>query len=94
MKQRKIPERMCVACGKRSGKGDLIRIVRLAEGGVVRPDPSGKAPGRGAYICQVEECVAKALKQRKFDRALRTQVSPQLAEDLTVAVKVMGENKK
>ncbi|MDO8586242.1 MAG: YlxR family protein [Armatimonadota bacterium] len=93
MKQRKTPERMCVACGARSFKGDLMRIARTRGEGVV-PDPSGKMPGRGAYICSKSECVDKALKQKRFDRALRTSVPPDLAEQLRAALGKSGEMKK
>ena len=93
MKQRKIPERMCVACGTRSSKGDLMRIARTA-GETIVPDPSGKLPGRGAYVCPKSECIEKALKQKRFDRALRIQVPPNLSEQLEAALGKSGEMKK
>jgi predicted RNA-binding protein YlxR (DUF448 family) len=49
-------------------KRELIRIV--ASENTIRPDPSGKANGRGAYLCKNAECFAKAKKRRAFSRAL------------------------
>ena len=69
MKQRKVPERMCVTCREMKQKKELLRVVRLPDGSVA-VDRSGKASGRGAYICAKPECVTLAGKQRKFERSL------------------------
>ncbi|MFN4070324.1 MAG: YlxR family protein [Thermus caldifontis] len=44
-----VPIRMCVACRRRRPKGELLRILLVPEG--FRLDPTGKLPGRGAYVC-------------------------------------------
>jgi predicted RNA-binding protein YlxR (DUF448 family) len=89
----KIPERTCIACRAHSTKGELVRVVRGVDG-EIRPDPSGKEPGRGAYICPKAECIAKALKEKRFDRALRAHIPPTLAGDLESALCVFGESNK
>lgn len=63
-------QRSCIACGKQAGKAQLLRIVRDRTGAVAF-DGTGRAPGRGAYVCS-EECFAAACKTKKLDRALRT----------------------
>ena len=68
-------------------------MVRGADG-EIKPDPSGKYPGRGAYICPKAECVTKALKEKRFDRALRAHAPPTLAEDLEAALRNSGKSKK
>ena len=65
-------QRTCVACGAHAGKGDLHRIVRIADGSVCF-DPTGRMPGRGAYVCS-EECLAAALKAGKLARSLRAKL--------------------
>lgn len=65
--------RTCVACGRTSSKGDLIRFVRSADG-TVEVDPSGRKPGRGAYLCPDRACFEGARKRRGLDRALRTKI--------------------
>ena len=46
-KKKNIPMRMCIACREMKPKADMTRVVRNAEG-EISPDPTGKAPGRGA----------------------------------------------
>ena len=70
--KRKRP-RTCVGCGEESPKRELIRIIRTPEG-EVRYDPTGKANGRGAYLCRCSDCVALAKKKKALSRALKTDV--------------------
>ncbi|MBQ4224730.1 MAG: YlxR family protein, partial [Oscillospiraceae bacterium] len=55
----RIPMRVCLGCGEKKPKKELIRIVRSPEG-VISADATGKKPGRGAYICPRTECLLKA----------------------------------
>ena len=66
---RTVRQRSCIACGKLAGKAELMRIVRDPSG-AVSFDKTGRAPGRGAYVCS-EECFATACKKKKLDRALK-----------------------
>ena len=66
MKEKKIPERRCVGCGISFPKKDLIRVVRLPDGGA-ELDPTGKKAGRGAYICCSAECLKKARKAKRLE---------------------------
>ena len=77
MKPRKIPERMCVGCRESKPKAELIRVVRSPEG-VVSLDPSGKAPGRGAYVCRNGSCLKRALKQRQLERQLNVSLTDEV----------------
>ncbi len=74
-KQRHTPTRTCVACRQEAGKGDLVRYVRSPDGRV-GIDPSGRAPGRGAYLHDSPDCLATARKRRALERALRAAVPP------------------
>ena len=65
-------QRMCVACGQHATKGALHRIVRNADGSISF-DPTGRMPGRGAYVCS-EECFAAASKTGKLARALKAKL--------------------
>ena len=81
-KQRKIPMRMCVGCREMREKKSLLRVVRL-EGGGAAIDRTGKAPGRGAYVCPSEECLKKAIKSRALERALETKIDQAVFEELS-----------
>ena len=66
MKQKKIPQRMCVGCQEMKNKKEMIRVVR-SPNGEISIDATGKKPGRGAYICSSKECFAQAYKQKRLE---------------------------
>lgn len=70
---RKPPVRTCVACRTTSDKRALVRVVRTPEGDV-HVDPTGKANGRGSYVCATQECFDNAIVKRRFDSALRVNL--------------------
>ncbi len=73
VKPRKIPMRMCVGCREMKPKATLLRVVKPQDGDA-RIDRTGKAQGRGAYVCESIECLKKAQKTRALDRALETKI--------------------
>ena len=85
MIKKKIPLRKCVSCGERKPKKELIRIVRTPEGAVI--DPTGKADGRGCYICRAPECIKAAKKGRRIEKALEISGCDELYDSIcTVTV--------
>ena len=76
--------RSCIACGRQADKAELLRIVRAPDGRVSF-DPTGRAPGRGAYLCSAE-CFAAACKKKKLDRALKTTIDPEERKRLAAEV--------
>ncbi len=73
MKQHKVPLRKCVGCQEMKSKKELIRIVSNKDG-QVHLDPTGKAHGRGAYICRQKECFQKIMKNKALNRAFQRDV--------------------
>lgn len=71
--QKKIPMRQCCGCLTMKPKRELIRVVRSPKG-EVSLDFVGKASGRGAYLCNSEECLKKARKTGKIARALEVNI--------------------
>jgi uncharacterized protein len=47
----------------------LVRVVRAPDGSV-SIDGSGRANGRGAYLCADGSCWSAALKKKSIERAL------------------------
>ncbi len=72
-KVKKIPLRQCIACRELKPKKEMLRIVRNNEGKIFI-DFSGKAAGRGAYICNDENCVNKLKKQRLINKVFSCEV--------------------
>lgn len=72
-KTKKTPLRMCIVCKEMKPKNELIRIVRNPEGEFLF-DKSGKANGRGAYICAEGDCAEKCLKKKILNKAFRKNI--------------------
>lgn len=68
------PQRTCISCRGMFDKRQLTRVVRTPTG-AVSLDPSGKASGRGAYICSNPDCVARVIRSKRLERSLKCQVS-------------------
>ena len=77
----KIPQRMCIACRQMINKKELLRY-RVTPEGVAEVDPTGKKPGRGAYICSSPACAAKARKHNLLSKALGIPVGPEFYDGL------------
>lgn len=76
---------MCIGCREIKPKKELLRIVKSKDG-LISIDPSGKKPGRGAYICFDTECLDKAQKgkriEKEFEGAVSAEVYSGLREEL------------
>lgn len=80
--KRKRPRR-CVGCGEEFPKRELLRVIRTPEGDV-KFDPTGRANGRGAYLCSRRECVMFAKKKKALSRALKTDISEDIYDNLMI----------
>ena len=83
---KKIPDRMCIACREMKPKKELIRIVADKEGKIFT-DPTGRANGRGAYICKSAECILKAKKTKALEKTLKRQ----MPEDIWEQIELTGK---
>ena len=81
MAERKIPLRKCIGCNEMKDKRVLVRIVRNKEG-EISVDLTGKKPGRGAYICNSAECLEKAQKAKRLERAFSAKIEPDIYDTL------------
>jgi predicted RNA-binding protein YlxR (DUF448 family) len=55
-----------------------VRVVRSPQGAVAI-DPTGRMPGRGAYLCRDAACWDLAGRRRALEHALKTQIPDELA---------------
>ena len=80
--------RTCIGCRAKGPKDSLFRIGRTKDGAIAF-DPSGKGPGRGAYVCS-SECFDKAMGAGRLSAALRARVdvdaASALIDDLRIAI--------
>ena len=87
-KTKKIPMRMCIACREMKPKLEMTRVVKTAEGEIFT-DPTGKAAGRGAYVCADPECVKKLGMKKLLNKTFSQEVSGEVY--LGVEEKALGE---
>ena len=80
-KQKNIPLRMCIACREMKPKQEMTRVVKNAEG-EIKLDPTGKAPGRGAYVCSDQECLKKINGKKLFHKAFSADVPSAIYDNL------------
>jgi hypothetical protein len=78
---KKIPLRKCIGCGEQKPKKELLRVVKNKEGEIF-VDFTGRANGRGAYICNDKKCFDAAIKKKAFNRALECAVDDSVYEAL------------
>lgn len=70
LRQKHVPIRMCAVCRDKSGKRTMSRLVHTETGLVI--DLTGKANGRGAYLCDNSQCWQRAAQSDMLNHALRT----------------------
>jgi uncharacterized protein len=68
-----VPQRSCVVCRQKSDKRLLTRLVYSPDTGII-VDPTGKQPGRGAYLCRQVTCWDKAIQTSLLNQAFKTSV--------------------
>ena len=90
---KKIPQRTCLGCNEAKPKNELIRIVKQSDGKIF-VDKTGKAEGRGAYICNNVECLEKAIKSKRLSRSFETEINNEIYESLRGVIIDNRENKK
>ena len=92
MKERRTPMRRCVGCMESKPKNELIRIACYE--GKVSFDPTGKARGRGVYLCPSQECLAKAKKKRALQRSFDAEISGEEIDLLLEEIRAYAEEQK
>ena len=86
MVNKKIPLRKCTGCGEMKSKKELIRVIKTPEEEIII-DATGKKNGRGAYICNSSQCLAKAMKTKALERSLKTAIPKEIYEELEKELK-------
>ncbi len=83
-----VPMRTCIACRQNKPKKEMLRVVKNAEGEIF-VDKTGKANGRGAYICNQEECLKKLENKKLLNKAFSANVPDAVYKG--VEEEVLGE---
>ena len=70
-----------MGCNSKKFKKDLIRVVKNKENQIMI-DKTGKQEGRGTYICNNVECLEKAIKTKRIERAFEMKILDEIYENL------------
>lgn len=68
-------------CNTKKNKNELIRIVKDKDGNI-SIDKTGRANGRGAYICDNIECLEQAIKSKRIEKSFEMNIDDKIYEDL------------
>ena len=90
---KKIVQRTCMGCNETKDKKELLRIVLNKEENI-KVDETGKASGRGAYICYNIKCLEKVIKTKRLERALKTKIDEKIYNDLRGVIIDKSEQSK
>ncbi|MBQ3281936.1 MAG: YlxR family protein [Eubacterium sp.] len=58
--------RTCIGCRESKAKNEMIRVCCYE--GRLSVDLTGRAKGRGVYVCRDPECLAKLMKKKALAR--------------------------
>ncbi|MCR5337009.1 MAG: YlxR family protein [Lachnospiraceae bacterium] len=89
----RTPLRQCMGCGRRVEQKSFIRIAAGKDGSLF-VDLTGKAGGRGAYLCKDLACLEKAGKRHAFSRSFRSQIDESLVAGIEKDLREALEIKK
>ena len=78
---KKIVQRTCMGCNLKKDKKELIRLV-FNKSGEMFVDETGKAEGRGAYICDDIKCLEKAIKTKRLERVFEAELPEEIYENI------------
>jgi len=82
-----IPQRTCSVCRTQKNKSELLRVVKNKDN-IIKVDETGKQSGRGAYICYDMECLEKAQKSKRLEKALEIKIEDEIYEQMKNAIKI------
>ena len=74
--------RRCVSCTHLKDRTGMLRLVRLADGGI----GLGRGFGRSAYVCRSKRCLQDARRRKRVQKSLRIPNHPTL--DATLAAEL------
>ncbi|MGN0172767.1 MAG: RNase P modulator RnpM [Acutalibacteraceae bacterium] len=85
-KPRKLPQRLCTGCGEMKPKRELVRVVKSKDGDIAL-DLTGRANGRGAYVCRSLSCLQAARRSKRFEKAFSCRIPDEIYDQMEEAMK-------
>lgn len=67
--------RKCIGCGELKPRENMIKITKEHKTGELVLNPNSKTFGRSAYLCYNQSCIEQAMKKKKINRILKTNLN-------------------
>ena len=67
--------RKCVGCGELKTRDNMIKITKEHSSDNVIVNPDSKTFGRSAYLCYNQNCIEQAMKKKRLNRVLKTNIN-------------------
>ena len=67
--------RKCVGCNELKPRENMIKITKEHKTGELVLNPNSKTFGRSAYLCYNQNCIEQAMKKKKINRILKTNLN-------------------
>ena len=81
MKCDKKFKRKCISCGEFKDKQNLIKITKISTGEIIL-NPTNFQHGRSVYLCKSQECLNIAIKNKRFNKAIKSSVPQELIDKI------------
>lgn len=81
--------RTCIGCRKTFEKKDVFRVAFYDD--KISLDKSGRANGRGAYLCKNKKCIDSAFQKKAFNRAFKKNFNSEEMDNLKQEIEVFLE---
>ena len=81
MKCDKKFKRKCISCGEFKDKQNLIKITKTSTGEIIL-NPTNFQHGRSVYLCKSQECLDIAIKNKRFNKAIKSSVPQELIDKI------------
>lgn len=79
--------RQCIFCKQYKNKEELIRITKNKNTGEVNINNNLLLTGRSVYICKNEECIVNAIKKKRIENSLKSNLPENIKEELSTVLK-------
>lgn len=87
MTKEKKFKRQCCFCKEVKDKKNLIRITKDFLSREIKINAENKIQGRSVYICKNDECIKNALKKKKIENSLKSELPENIKQELYTVLK-------
>jgi len=77
-----LPLRKCMGCNEYKETSHLIRIMKDHKTKKIIINPDSSHFGRSSYLCYNKNCVENAIKRKRIQKTLKSEISTETIEQI------------